>query len=1740
MKIVGVDDVPPTITASALPAPNAAGWNNTNVAVNFTCSDAIDAVICPSAKAASTEGANQKITGTATDAAGNTETASVTLNIDKTPPSINIISPSNNATVASSSASVAGTVTDNLSGVAIVTCNGSPGTVQSGAFTCSVALAPGMNTITVQAVDVAGNVASTSESITLANGPSISSFSPVSGAIGTLVTLAGSNFTGGGGAVPTVIMSQQGGGTILAPVSTFSPTGLSFVVPDGAMTGAITVAVATQSATSSAPFTVSLPSSFSLTVGPGSATVVPGQPVAYAVSLNSSNGFSGLASLSISGTPPGVTASFSPTQISTGQKSILTITAPTGQAAGTAVLTISGAATINGQPFSQSANTSLQVAGLSTSFVGRTVVDDALQTSLAGVTVKFLGVDDKGNSTGCTGLTVSDAAGNFAFLQLPVACIGPQLIAYDGSTATSPSGKYAGVNLSYTLASGQATTPSVLIHLPRIDNAETVQVQQNSSNNQTFAFQSIPGLSVTVYAGTTFTLDDGSKPNPFPLVAIQVPVDRLPDTMPTSGLLTPFIVAFQPANAVSSKPVAVTFPNPLNVAPGQSATLMTLDPTHGYMVPYGTATVSNDGTEFVPDPDPANPGDAYGLVHFDWHGPAMPPPPAINPGPNKCIDCPLCSCGEGSNPAVGNSVDLGSGLEVFTAEDLSLSETLGPDVTVLRTYRSGSTIPGPFGIGTGMNYQLKLIIAAGEFFLVAEDGSQFAFTSQPDGTYISTSLPQYAGAVLSNCTSLSLPCTLRFKDGTTYQFQHDSNFIDFHANLISITDRNGNSITISRSSAVPSQILQVTDAVGRSFNFTLDSSGRVTAITDPSGRAVTYAYNSQGTLSTVTDANGGVTSYVYDGSNNLIQETDPRGIVVAQRTYDANGRVTSEVEADGGTYQFTYTPLNASVATSPILMTTETDPLGHQWTYHFSTLGFLLDATDPLGEVRYFTRDPSTNLITAITGTGQCPVCGDTRLGNQSFTYDANGNILTTTDALGDTTSFTYDPLFSQILSLTDPLGNSSSFSYDQNGNLLIATDANGHAWSVAYQSGGLPASLTDALGKLTAFSYDSSANLSSIQDALGNKASFQYDSASRLTSLTDPLGATATISKTPLDDIAEIVEPSPGGSIALSYDPDENLVGLTDERGNRSAFAYDPLDRLTKQTDPLGHSISRSYDLAGNLLGFVDQMGQTTQMTYDTANRLVGATFADGSLSIAYDSTGRLSHVVDSQGGTFDYSYDAAGRLTSQTSPVGAIQYSRDGDGRVTSRQVNGGATNQYTYDKVGNLLSATSSGASVQLAYDADDRLQSVARANGVTSQYAYDADGRTTTISDAGGALNNISYAYDSAGYRASQNATIGQPLITQAVASSFDANSELLQAVSANTTAKYTYNADGEPVSKTDSSGTTTYVWDGRGRLQSLTQPNGERSVFTYDFAGNLIAEADSGTSLTLTRQFLSDDLTNVAQILQNNGDNLTVLSGRDLDQDFAVLHSNGQVEYSLKDALNSTTATVDQTGKLLAKLLYEPYGQTTANGSDFPFQYTGRTSVAAGALYYLRARYYDATSGRFITLDPLGFSAGPTNFYNYVGSSPLNFRDPLGLEEEFFDSVHNSIASALGSSNVSLPTAPGLCGCGDTASALTVLASGILGGGIGWGAGTLAVNGLTTLGVFGEASAAAIAIGPLAIPAIPAAVGVGVVALGGIALWHFATSPSCGFASHMRSSTPWYRMPNGSSTQPTGSTPWYRR
>jgi hypothetical protein len=185
--MISIDKTPPTISAAPSPGANASGWNNTNVAVTFTCADAGSGVAsCPPTQTVTVEGPNQAIAGTVTDKAGNTASASVTLNIDKTPPAITAsASPTpNTAGWNNSNVTVTFNCSDQTSGVAFC----APPT--------TLTTEGSKQSISGSAVDIAGNTATASVTVNLDKTPPSVTIDSTKN--GSLVSLSTSSFTLGG------------------------------------------------------------------------------------------------------------------------------------------------------------------------------------------------------------------------------------------------------------------------------------------------------------------------------------------------------------------------------------------------------------------------------------------------------------------------------------------------------------------------------------------------------------------------------------------------------------------------------------------------------------------------------------------------------------------------------------------------------------------------------------------------------------------------------------------------------------------------------------------------------------------------------------------------------------------------------------------------------------------------------------------------------------------------------------------------------------------------------------------------------------------------------------------------------------------------------------------------------------------------------------------------------------------------------------------------------------------------------------------------------------------------------------------------------------------------------------------------------------------------------------------------------------------------------------------------------
>jgi len=169
--------------------------------------------------------------------------------------------------------------------------------------------------------------------------------------------------------------------------------------------------------------------------------------------------------------------------------------------------------------------------------------------------------------------------------------------------------------------------------------------------------------------------------------------------------------------------------------------------------------------------------------------------------------------------------------------------------------------------------------------------------------------------------------------------------------------------------------------------------------------------------------------------------------------------------------------------------------------------------------------------------------------------------------------------------------------------------------------------------------------------------------------------------------------------------------------------------------------------------------------------------------------------------------------------------------------------------------------------------------------------------------------------------------------------------------------------------------------------------GSGDSFKYDpFGRRIYKSSSSGTSV------FAYDGDNLIEETNSSGASVARYAQTDnIDEPLAMLRSSATSFYEA-DGLGSITSLSSSAGTLTQIYGYDSFGkQTSSSGSlTNPFQYTAREFDPETSLYYYRARYYDFSSGRFWSEDPLRFFSGETNFYPYVAGNPVNLVDPQGL------------------------------------------------------------------------------------------------------------------------------------------------
>ena len=474
--------------------------------------------------------------------------------------------------------------------------------------------------------------------------------------------------------------------------------------------------------------------------------------------------------------------------------------------------------------------------------------------------------------------------------------------------------------------------------------------------------------------------------------------------------------------------------------------------------------------------------------------------------------------------------------------------------------------------------------------------------------------------------------------------------------------------------------------------------------------------------------------------------------------------------------------------------------------------------------------------------------------------------------------------------------------------------------------------------GGVTTYVYDNDGRLYVLTDPVGNHTTFLYDSLGRQTTQVSPS-----------------VNSSTGVTSTTQYDADGEVIQTTDADGRVITYSYDSRGDQTGETwlNGSGSAIyiaTYTYDSAKEMTGAADNNSLLT-IAYDNDGR-VGtiATSGPGSgqptvtLTYGYDPSGDATSIKDSLSGS-GYSgqglttevYDPALRLTTITQSFGGtagpqVVNTYDSGGRITERDrtVSGGSTDvltTYAYDAANDTTEVNNSSKSIAQnftgVHDIDNSFDPAGRVPTLTvddngtdtsTTYTYDASGQ---IKGSSGGSND-SYSYDLNGNPNATGYTTG-------------AGNELTNSPGVT----YTYDNDGNLVSETTLSGTTTFTYDYKNRITGVEQNGTVVATYTYDALGRRIGTKDGGTQTWTVFNGTSVDANPYADFTSSGAVSVRYLFGPAVDQILARTNSSGTTAWYLTDQLGSVRYIENTSGTVLDEITYDPFGNiTNQTGSSY--------------------------------------------------------------------------------------------------------------------------------------------------------------------------------------------------------------
>lgn len=855
------------------------------------------------------------------------------------------------------------------------------------------------------------------------------------------------------------------------------------------------------------------------------------------------------------------------------------------------------------------------------------------------------------------------------------------------------------------------------------------------------------------------------------------------------------------------------------------------------------------------------------------------------------------------------------------------------------------------------------------------------------------------------------------------------------------------------------------------------------------GTLITYYPNDA--VKTQTDALGNVLSYKYDAYGNVIEKTDPDG-TVSVTEYDGLQREKA-----------TYFKSKAD-AEKQILTSTEYEFVKNHGFDVFTALNS--SSSKSCGGLKtvkktYITADKQVvneTLADWKENTVYEKTNGETKRTNA---YYSNGQLARQTDALGNTIKYEYGTL-NKLTKTYTPFNGSENYSvtenqYDKNGNIILTKqtvqkeDSSTVKYSITqneYNGLGLLSNVTlsgtGSSGKnITQYFYNNDGietemrtGLSSDNDTSYLKTEYVYDSRNHLVRTKDSTGY---------------------NSGTITYDLNGNVLTNTDANGNVTTNTYDALNRVltsnTVNTNDSSKNVSKSYTY--------DNMGRITQTV---SNNLTTSTI--------YDSLGRKYTETEYDGNGYSifrgYYYEGVSKYVSEelVGQYNLLFYSKknyeyDGEMRVVKVKESGNETASYTYDANGNKKTETlANGVVSTYTYNNSNKVTGITNKKGNSTissyEYSYYLDGSDACkVRRENDIIETTSYEYDGLKRLTEESVAIGNSTDTYAYEyDDYGNRSKMTATGSENYVTEYSYNnaqgkytallqkevktVEGEenPLDLTSNVKQTVYTYDANGNQITKTA-DGKTETNTYDGLNQLIGFTDGTTTASyaynvdgLRYEKTVDDQT-INHVWDGSKQIVAdVIDNQFYEADCYIRGTNLVAKYNYKngdkteytyytqnahgDVVNLTNAN----GEVTKTYKYDAFGveKDISDSDTNAFRYCGEYYDKETATVYLRARYYNPSTGRFISRDSFaGKNEDPLslNLYTYCENNPIYGIDPSGHMPKWLKNTLKVAAGVAVIGGLAVATAV-------TGGAAGVIAGAALTGAISGGASGAVIGAVT--------------------------------------------------------------------------------